>query len=152
MNTFPPIHILIGRVHSIFWQKMNGPIPSEMVIKVLIVALTHCLVTKMTERKFSTFGEYKYLQTNHRNNEKKWKILKRISCTVKTKMADLYQHSENEEKLKALIVCSSFSLVFSCPLREICVLTKSPKSSCEAKRWDRVNTDSLFFSFLSTAY
>ena len=46
-TTFPSIDSLMGRVLSIFRQKMDGPNPSEMDIKVFIPAPTYCLQTKL---------------------------------------------------------------------------------------------------------
>ena len=40
---FPCISSLIGRAFSIFREKMDGPNPSEMDIKVFIPAPTFCL-------------------------------------------------------------------------------------------------------------
>ena len=45
-TNFPSIASLIGRVTSIFRQKMDGPNPSEIDIKVFIPAPTYCLQTK----------------------------------------------------------------------------------------------------------
>ena len=51
--------------------------------------------------------------------------------------------SGNEKQLGLFLVCSSLELVFTSAFQKICVFTSNGYSSGEAKRWDRMNTDSF---------
>ena len=100
-TTFPPIFSLIERAFSIFRQKMEGPIPSEMDKKVPTPAEIFPKLVKL-EQKYK-MHDFK----TEKNVEKKIFInLVLTSSIIVTLRPSLL--FGNEENLVALLVQSSF--------------------------------------------